>query len=49
MDCMDTTDIEDDITAAVEQHTWSSGDITHELRLSQPRVLEILHDDQFHP
>jgi hypothetical protein len=41
---------EDAITAAVEREPWrSSRDIARELGLSQPRVLEVLHDDQLHP
>jgi hypothetical protein len=41
---------EDAILAAVEREPWrSSRDIVRELGLSQPRVLEILHDDQLHP
>jgi hypothetical protein len=41
---------EDAIITAVERELWrSSGDIARELGLSQPRVLEVLHDDQLHP
>jgi hypothetical protein len=41
---------EDAIIAAVEREPWrSSRDIARELGLSQPRILEVLHDDQLHP
>jgi hypothetical protein len=41
---------EDAIIAAVEREPWeSSRDIARELGLPQPRVLEVLHDDQMHP
>jgi hypothetical protein len=41
---------EDDTTAAVEREPWrSSRDIARELGLSQPRVFEVLHDDQVRP
>jgi hypothetical protein len=41
---------EDATTAAVEREPWrSSCDIARKLGLSQPRVLEVLHDDQLHP
>jgi hypothetical protein len=41
---------EDAIIAAVEREGWrSSSDIARELGLSQPRVLEVLHDDELHP
>jgi hypothetical protein len=40
---------EDGIIAAVEREPWiSSRDIAWELEISQPRVLEVLHDDQLH-
>jgi hypothetical protein len=45
-----TPDNENAIITAVEQQTWrSSSDIAHKLGLSQPRVLEVLYDIQFHP
>jgi hypothetical protein len=41
---------EDAIIAAVEREPWrSSRDIERELGLSQPKVLEVLLDDQLHP
>jgi hypothetical protein len=41
---------EDVIPAAAERKLWrSSRDIAQELGLSQPRVIEVLHDDQLHP
>jgi hypothetical protein len=39
---------ENAIIAAVEREPWRR-DITRKLGLSQPRVLEVLHDDQLHP
>jgi hypothetical protein len=40
---------EDAIIAAVEREPWRSCDIPRELGLSQPRVLEVLNDNQLHP
>jgi hypothetical protein len=41
---------EDTIVAAVEREPWrSSRDIARELRLSEPSVLEVQHDDQLRP
>jgi hypothetical protein len=41
---------EDAKIAAVEREPWrSSRDIARELGLSQPRVLEVLHDNQLNP
>jgi hypothetical protein len=41
---------EDAIISAVEREPWrSSHEIERELGLSQPGVLEVLHEDQLHP
>jgi hypothetical protein len=47
-DCVETAN-GDAIIAAVEREQWrGTSDITQELGLSQPRALEVLHDDHFH-
>lgn len=41
---------EDAIITEVEREPWrGSRDVAPELELSQPRVLEVLHDDHLHP
>jgi hypothetical protein len=41
---------EDTIVATVEREPWrSSRDIARELRLSEPSVLEVHHNDQLRP